>query len=171
ILEHYDAMAVAAASGSPYESILDPSPADPSLVYSSGEERMNGAVVIPLPFRRIENPPETEQFRSVVPIQTLKAAAGAFGAGEAVQPDGWAKLNDGPTLREGMFIAEVAGHSMEPRIPDGAWCLFASPIAAGPNNGDILLVENRSMSDPDTGGSYALKRYSRKKVRDDELWE
>jgi Peptidase S24-like/N-6 DNA Methylase len=171
ILEHYDAMAVATASGSPYESILDPSPADPSLVYSSGEERVNGAVVIPLPFRRVENPPETEQFRSVVPIQTLKAAAGAFGAGEAVQPDGWAKLNDGPTLREGMFIAEVAGHSMEPRIPDGAWCLFASPIAAGPNNGDILLVENRSMSDPDTGGSYALKRYSSKKVRDDELWE
>jgi len=46
----------------------------------------------------------------------LKAAAGAFGDVQGVTPDGWAELPDGRTARAGMFIAQVHGHSMEPRI-------------------------------------------------------
>ena len=171
ILERYDAMAESATIGRRYETVLDPPPADPRVTHQSRNKLPDGAVDIALPFRRVEDPPEIERYRSIVPIYSLKAAAGTFGAGEAVEPDGWANLDDGPTLRVGMFVAEVTGRSMEPRIPDGAWCLFASPVATGPNNGDILLVENRMISDPDTGGSYTLKRYHSKKVRDGELWE
>ncbi len=169
ILERYDAMAAAAASGATYETKLDPPPADSRVAHTTSSTDIG--VVIPLPFRRVDNPPESERFQSVVPIYSLKVAAGLFGPSEAVEPEGWASLGDGGSLRVGMFVAEVKGHSMEPRIPDGAWCLFASPIATGPNNGDILLVEHHEISDPDTGGSYAVKRYHSKNVSDDELWE
>jgi hypothetical protein len=27
-----------------------------------------------------------------------------------------------------MFVAQVVGKSMEPTIPDGAWCLFRGPV-------------------------------------------
>lgn len=59
---------------------------------------------------------------------------------------------------------------MEPRIKDGAWCLFASPVE-GSRDGKIVLVEHRAIHDPETGGSYTVKRYRSKKVGgEDSLW-
>jgi len=98
----------------------------------------------------------------------LKAAAGAFGDVQGVTPDGWAELPDGRTARAGMFIAQVHGHSMEPRIPDGAWCLFSSPVE-GSRTGKIVLAQHHSIGDPDTGGSFTVKRYRSEKTSDDQL--
>ncbi|MGH9278561.1 MAG: S24 family peptidase [Acidimicrobiales bacterium] len=62
------------------------------------------------------------------------------------------------------------GHSMEPRIPDGAWCLFRAPVEGSRQN-RILLVEHRDIADPDTGGSYTVKRYrSDKAAGDGDSW-
>jgi SOS-response transcriptional repressor LexA len=59
---------------------------------------------------------------------------------------------------------------MEPRIPDGAWCLFRAPVE-GSRQGRILLVEHRDIADPDTGGSYTVKRYrSEKGAGDSDSW-
>jgi hypothetical protein len=70
-----------------------------------------------------------------------------------------------------MFVAQVHGRSMEPHIPDGAWCLFGSPVE-GSRDGRILLVEHRAIDNPDNGGSYTVKRYrSRKRAVEGELWE
>lgn len=129
------------------------------------------AVVVPFPLRRVSQPPASDESQSFVPIYTLRAAAGAFGAGEAVEPDGWAELNGQRRIRLGMFVAQVRGRSMEPRIPDGAWCLFASPVE-GSRDGRILLVEHRSIDDPDNGGRYTVKRYrSSKRAVEGALWE
>ncbi len=68
-------------------------------------------------------------------------------------------------MRQGMFVAQVVGRSMEPRIPDGAWCLFQSPVE-GSRQGRIILVEHRDIDDPETGGSYTVKRYKSKKEGD-----
>jgi phage repressor protein C with HTH and peptisase S24 domain len=38
-----------------------------------------------------------------------------------------------------MFVARVAGKSMEPMIPDGAWCLFSAPVT-GTRQGETVLV-------------------------------
>lgn len=172
ILERYDAMAEAVATGRPYETALDPPPADPRVAHPSrAEEASEAAVVVALPFRRVEEAPEEQRYRSLAPIYSLKAAAGAFGRGEAVDPDGWAQLNGGPTLRPGMFVAQVSGQSMEPRIRDGSWCLFASPVE-GSRDGKVVLAEHRAIADPETGGSYTVKRYRSKKVGgEDELWQ
>jgi type I restriction enzyme R subunit len=114
-----------------------------------------------LPFRRVDEIPAAERDRVWVPIYSLEAAAGAFGLGAAVEPDGWAELPR-TRRRDGLFVARVVGHSMEPRIPDGAWCLFRAPVE-GSRQGRILLVEHRDIADPDTGGSYTVKRYRSEK--------
>ena len=62
-------------------------------------------------------------------------------------------------------VAQVVGESMNKRIPNGAWCLFrANP--QGTRNGKIVVVQHRSISDPETGGSYTIKRYRSEKVVD-----
>ena len=68
-----------------------------------------------------------------------------------------------------MFVALVVGHSMEPRIPDGSYCLFA-PVA-GTRQGKTVLVQLREGADPETGERYTVKRYQSEKVEaDDGSW-
>jgi hypothetical protein len=64
---------------------------------------------------------------------------------------------------EGLFIAKVVGRSMEPKIPNGSWCLFRAPVA-GSRNGRILLAQLHEISDPENGGSYTVKRYRRSTI-------
>jgi SOS-response transcriptional repressor LexA len=106
----------------------------------------------------------------VVPLLTLKAAAGAFGTVQEVNAEAWVQV-PGRKLTPGMFIARVVGRSMEPRIPSGAWCLFAAPVA-GSRQGKVVLAQHRDISDPETGGSYTVKRYrSTKHETAGGLWE
>lgn len=49
---------------------------------------------------------------------------------------------------------------MEPKVPDGSWCLFTTQVG-GSRYGRDLVVQHRDISDPETGGSYTLKRYGR----------
>ena len=69
-----------------------------------------------------------------------------------------------------MFVAQVVGRSMEPGIPDGAYCLFASPVT-GSRQGRTVLVQLRSATDPETGHSYTVKRYESAKSADGDSWQ
>ena len=69
-------------------------------------------------------------------------------------------METGRRLTQSMFVGQVVGKSMEPRIPDGAWCLFTREVG-GSRHGRILLVQHQSISDLDTGGQYTVKRYER----------
>lgn len=47
-----------------------------------------------------------------------------------------------------------------------------SADTAGSRQGKIVLVQHHGISDPDTGGSYTVKRYSsKKKMNFDETWQ
>ncbi|MGH9893865.1 MAG: S24 family peptidase, partial [bacterium] len=116
------------------------------------------------PFRRV-TPEEKDKFRTCVPLLTLKAATGAFDNVQAVEPDGWVEPNTKRRLRPGMFVAQVVGRSMDPRITDGGWCLFQSPVE-GSRRGRVVLVQHRGIDDPETGGSYTVKRYESEKESD-----
>ncbi len=118
----------------------------------------------PTPFRRV-TPHQEDKYRTCVPLLTLKAAAGGFDNPQSVEPDGWVEPNTQDKLRPGMFVAQVIGRSMEPRIPDGSWCLFQSPVE-GSRQGRIVLVQHHDIHDPETGGTYTMKRYSSKKADD-----
>lgn len=112
-----------------------------------------------------EDMPEDERFRTSLPVFNLRAAAGHFGSGEAVESDGWIRV-DG-RLSPGMFVARAVGRSMEPRIQDGDLCVFRV-YPGGTRQDRIVLVQWSGPEDQDTGGSYAVKRYHRTGERGDE---
>ena len=73
-------------------------------------------------------------------------------------------------FKQGYFIAQVIGKSMESTIPDGSWCLFR-PDQGGTRDGKIVLVESRRVTDPETQQSFTIKRYkSEKRQFKDETW-
>ncbi|MEO7774564.1 MAG: S24 family peptidase [Steroidobacteraceae bacterium] len=97
-----------------------------------------------------------------------EAGIGEQGSTERTQahranPNKTAALPDWIRLQPGLFVAQVVGESMNRRIPNGAWCLFrANP--AGTHEGKVVVVQLRSIADPDTGGRHTVKRYSSEKV-------
>jgi type III restriction enzyme len=108
-----------------------------------------------------------EAFKSLLPLYTLKAAAGYFGNGEAVEPEGWVEAGGVGRLDERMFVCRAVGRSMEPTIRDGDYLVFRSK-PAGTRQGKIVLAQYRGPADPDTGSAFTVKRYSSEKEGDDE---
>jgi type III restriction enzyme len=108
-----------------------------------------------------------EAFKTLLPLYSLEAAAGYFGSGEAVEPEGWVEADGVGRLDERMFVCRAVGHSMEPSIRDGDYIVFrAKP--AGTRQGKIVLAQYRGPADPDTGGAFTVKRYSSEKEASDE---
>jgi SOS-response transcriptional repressor LexA len=108
-----------------------------------------------LPFRGEKIAPP-----STVPLIPLRIAAGGFSqAEEALEPEGWVEVDRRGDLRD-YFAAYVHGRSMEPLIPDGGLCLFRRHVG-GARKDRILLVQDRRIVDPDTGGAFTVKRYRR----------
>jgi SOS-response transcriptional repressor LexA len=69
-----------------------------------------------------------------------------------------------------MFVAQVVGKSMEPLVPDGSHCLFATPVA-GSRQGRVVLVALREGADPETGERFTIMRYESEKVTgEDGTW-
>ena len=107
-----------------------------------------------------------------MPLVPLRAAAGAFGDPHAIPDEsewGWVEIDTARSLRPGMFVAQVVGKSMEPRIPDGAYCLFASPVT-GTRQGRTVLVQLRDTVDPDTGERFTVKRYRSETSAGEDGW-
>ena len=103
----------------------------------------------------------------MVPIYTLEVTAGRYSHSQAVEGvDELIRVNARRRIVPGMFVARVKGRSMEPTIPDNAWCLFQYPPTG--REGRVLLVQHRDISDPETGGSYTVKRWQSDKVDDGE---
>ena len=123
----------------------------------------------PLPaFRLVETPALSERYEQFVPVYNLQAAAGFWGAESVPEEIGWAAVPD-VRLREGMFMAQVQGSSMEPLIHDGAWCLFRR-CPGGSREGRIVLVQFNSLGDPENGGRFTVKKYHAEKVADADGW-
>jgi len=101
-------------------------------------------------------------YEKLLPLYSLEAAAGTFGSGTHVEPQGWIKVTDAGTLDKSMFVAKAKGKSMEPTIYDGDYCVFRrSPRVA---QGTVVLAQWNGPEDPDTGGAYAVKIFSSRKV-------
>jgi SOS-response transcriptional repressor LexA len=108
-----------------------------------------------------------ERFKALLPLYSLKVAAGYFGSGQAVEPEGWVDASSVGKLDDTMFVAQAVGRSMEPTIFDGEYCVFrANPV--GSREGKIVLVQHYGPADPETGGSYTVKKYHSEKVSAEE---
>ena len=92
-----------------------------------------------------------------LPVYSLVAAGGPF----CDNPD--ARLigrvhppeNIGALTTE-HFVVRIEGHSMEPRIPSGSYCLLRFSVP-GSRSGRTVLVEERKVAEC----AYTLKRYLR----------
>ncbi|MDQ7780951.1 MAG: S24 family peptidase, partial [Planctomycetota bacterium] len=116
------------------------------------------------PFRIVQPSPQ-ERFKTCIPLVNLEIAAGGFSDTQVLNEATWVAPNTSRKLARGMFVAKVIGKSMEPTIPDGAYCLFRSPVE-GSRNGRIVLVQHREIHDPETAGSFTVKRYESVKAPD-----
>jgi SOS-response transcriptional repressor LexA len=106
---------------------------------------------------------KAEAFKTLLPVYSLKAAAGYFGNGEEVRPEFWIEADGLGQLDEKMFVARAVGRSMEPKIFDGDLLVFrAHP--QGTRQGKIVLAQYRGPADPETGGAYTVKRYRSEKT-------
>lgn len=123
------------------------------------------------PHLRIIEPKPEERYVNCVPLVPLKAAAGAFSDPQHVGDDGfeWLAVETRHRLRRGMFVAQVLGKSMEPAIPDGAYCLFVAPVE-GARGGKTVLVQMRDAIDPESGQRYTVKRYESEKASEGDSW-
>ncbi len=138
----------------------------------SGADAANPAISNLPPRLRLVEPKPAERYVTCVPLVPLKVAAGAFGDPQHVDEAGfaWVSVETRHRLRRGMFVAQVVGKSMEPAIPDGAYCLFAAPVE-GTRQGKTVLVELQDGADPETGQRYTVKRYDSEKVAKGDSWE
>jgi phage repressor protein C with HTH and peptisase S24 domain len=106
-------------------------------------------------------------FRTHLPRYTLAVAAGPFLTNpEDVHAEEWLEIPADLRLEEGMFIARIQGHSMEPRIPNGSLCVFNRNVVGSRNN-RLVLVRNSELSDEN---QYTVKRYRSEKRVTEEGW-
>ncbi len=106
------------------------------------------------------------KFIDFLPVYSIKAACGYFGEGEEVSELGWIRAEGVGRLNRNMFVVQASGHSMEPRIKDGDFCVFNRNVA-GSRQGKIVLVQHTNYYDPDYSGSYSIKEYSSEKCYDE----
>ncbi|MEQ8273742.1 MAG: type ISP restriction/modification enzyme [Deltaproteobacteria bacterium] len=134
----------------------------PALDLLDEAEPTGGAAKV-LPFRRVE-PASQERYSTCVPLIEFEIAATAWSELQEDVPDldddslEWVTPSAAKPLARGMFVAQVTGRSMEPTIPDGAYCLFRRvSLPSSPER--PVLVRHAGPTDPDTGGQYTIKLY------------
>lgn len=111
-----------------------------------------------------------DPYVNCVPVFDLRVAAGGFAEPSAVDDCEWVALPEPLVARQGYFVIQVVGESMNRRIPNGSWCLFRTD-PGGSRNGKIVVVQHRAIQDPDLGGGLTVKRYeSTRTEHDDGTW-
>ena len=110
-------------------------------------------------------PAQVVRFKTHLPRYSLAVAAGPFLSNEEnISADDWVEVPPDLVIDENMFIAEICGHSMEPRIPNGSLCVFRRNVV-GSRNGRLVLVRNSELADDN---QYTVKRYKSEKRTTEE---
>lgn len=106
-------------------------------------------------------------FATHLPRYSLAVAAGKFLENQEVSEEGWEEAPSDLRLTPELFVARIAGRSMEPKIPDGSLCVFRQGVT-GSRQGRLVLVEQLGGGANDR---YTVKRYaSQKALREDGTW-
>jgi SOS-response transcriptional repressor LexA len=105
------------------------------------------------------------EFRTHLPLYSLRAAAGRFLDNDEIVEEGWVETPENiKALYPDMFVARIVGHSMEPTIPDGSLCVFRAGVTGSRAN-RLVLAEDRNAQ------AYAVKRYKSEKQATEEGWQ
>ena len=104
--------------------------------------------------------PKTVRYKTHLPVYSLAAACGKFGEGRTdIEPQGWIPV-DRKGINETFFVTRAMGHSMEPKIKDGDYCILKL-VSGGRYSGDgrAFLFQYQGKVDPDTRGTFTIKGY------------
>ena len=112
--------------------------------------------------------PTSDRFTRFLPLYSIKAACGPheFNFSEVRLDNdlGWIDSSRfGHRLNKNLFVVQAVGHSMEPRINDGDYCVFEryTPGNAGSREGKIVLAKGITDYDDDYSGRFTIKKYHR----------
>jgi SOS-response transcriptional repressor LexA len=114
----------------------------------------------------LESVNEEDKYISFYPVYSIRAACGYFGHMEPTDHIGWMKVDGTGKRDRNKFIVQAVGHSMEPRINDGDYCLFQR-YQGGSREGKIVLAEHHGHADSEYEGSYSIKVYRSTKRYDE----
>jgi len=115
--------------------------------------------------------PDKIKYIDYLPVYTLAAACGKFGEGREAEILSWVDVEvlGLKAKDERLFVSQVKGGSMEPRISNNDYCVFRANVV-GSRNDKIVLVQHHTIHDPDNGGRYTVKKYkSYKSKKPDKL--
>lgn len=105
---------------------------------------------------------EELKYREYLPLYSMRAACGNFGGEEHVDhSDGWVKISGRNRLNPNLYIVKAVGHSMEPMIKDGEYCIFEYRENEIPEDNTIVLAEHTGEIDAETHGAYSIKKFVR----------
>ncbi len=91
----------------------------------------------------------------------MDVLCGPFADGQEVEADGWVKVTGRGMLDPTQFVVRTKGVSMEGLIPEGAMCVMRK-LGGGDLDGKTILVQRNDASDPENGGAYTIKTFTRK---------
>ncbi|MBL7912253.1 MAG: DUF2075 domain-containing protein [Bacteroidia bacterium] len=118
---------------------------------------------------RILKKEDVKPFVNAVPLVDIKVAAGSFSESQLQTNIDWIELPHNYVVKEGYFVCEVIGDSMNKKIPNGSFCLFKKDTG-GSREGKIVLVEHSNIQDRDYGAGYTVKLYQSTKEIGDDHW-
>ena len=105
-------------------------------------------------------PVQVLRYRTHLPRFALAVAAGPFLTNpDDIEERDWIETPSDLRLDANMFVARIQGKSMEPRIPDGSYCVFRRNVV-GSRQGKLVLVRNSELADDN---QYTVKRYKSEK--------
>ncbi|MEO7142817.1 MAG: S24 family peptidase [Bryobacteraceae bacterium] len=107
-----------------------------------------------------------QQFVTHLPRFSVRVAAGKFLENSEIEPEEWVETPGDLRLTREMFVAEIVGRSMEPKIPDGSLCVFRSGVT-GSREGRLVLVE---LLGGGANDRYTVKRYHSDKKQTEDGW-
>lgn len=114
---------------------------------------------------------DENKYNSYLPFYPIEVAAGNFTDSEVMEtPSSWldmTKTNYHGVQAQDLFITQITGHSMEPLIPNGSYCLFKYGVVGSRNN-RVVLVKKDGIIDPDLQTLFTIKRYFSKKIPSSE---
>lgn len=102
---------------------------------------------------------EARQWCEYLPLYSMKAACGKFGADEEVAPMGWVRVLGLGRTNKKLYVVRASGDSMEPEIHDGQLCVFEDRDKTC-TNGEIILAEHSAIPGDEPMGAYAIKKMS-----------
>jgi DUF2075 family protein len=114
---------------------------------------------------------EVKPYVNAVPIVDIYAAAGDFSQLQISNENfDWVELPMNVVAKEGYFVCQIIGESMNQKIKNGSWCLFRKD-PGGTRQGKIVLAQHYNIQDSDFGAGYTVKSYHSEKLITEDTWK